>query len=185
MRGLRVLHTRGDTMNINTMDSAPIVNLDPQVGLLMAVLEDGTREWREEIGQISDDAVVWQPFERGHSIGALILHIADVERFWIEQVAGGRQPTPEELAELLSNETDQDAVHWPTPPKLPLSWYFRKHDTVRQRTLKLAETLTEPERVHSFKYGQRTLRWILGHVVQHESYHGGQAVLLSLMYDRR
>jgi uncharacterized damage-inducible protein DinB len=29
-----------------------------------------------------------------------------------------------------------------------------------------------------------TARWVLGHVVQHDSYHGGQAVLLSLLYDQ-
>ena len=41
---------------------------DPQIALLLAVLSDVTREWRE----VSSDALVWQPAPDGHSIGAVL-----------------------------------------------------------------------------------------------------------------
>ena len=35
-------------------------NLDPQIGILLAMMDDGTREWQEELGDVSEDQIVWQ-----------------------------------------------------------------------------------------------------------------------------
>lgn len=45
-------------------------------GLLCAILQAGTNEWRLELDQeLSENAVVWQPNPGMHSIGAIILHM--------------------------------------------------------------------------------------------------------------
>jgi uncharacterized damage-inducible protein DinB len=172
-------------MTKKRVDVKPVAGLDPQVGLLLAMLGDGTREWREELGQVPEDAVVWQPFPQGHSIGALILHLADSESFWIQEVAAGQARTPEEVKALLSEETDQYAINWPIPPKKPLGWYFEQHDRIRKETRRTVRRLADPE--HIGRRGERefTLRWVLHHVITHEAYHGGQAVLLALQYAHR
>ncbi|OGF56917.1 MAG: hypothetical protein A2Z21_07395 [Candidatus Fraserbacteria bacterium RBG_16_55_9] len=172
------------------LDVKPAKGTDPQLGMLTAMLEDGTREWREELGEVPDDAVVWQPFPNGHSIGAILLHIADVEVHWIETVAAGKPRSPEELKLFLSDETDQEAVQWPKPPARPLLYYFELHNGVRQRTLKTLKQFNNPEQISARQRRdgsswEFTLRWILHHVITHEAYHGGQAVLLSLEYSRR
>lgn len=61
------------------VDVVPIHGLDLQVGLLLAALEDTTRKWREELGDVPEQNIIWQPFPHGHSIGAILLHMADVE----------------------------------------------------------------------------------------------------------
>ncbi|MFQ5796359.1 MAG: DinB family protein [Candidatus Bipolaricaulia bacterium] len=165
-------------------DVRPVPGLDPQVGLLLAMLDDGTKEWREELGELEvpDEAVVWQPFPQGHSIGAVILHIAEAEAFWLQEVADGRSHLLEELEALLSEEIDQYAVHWPTPPKRPLTWFYEQHDRIREEIRHTIRRLADPE--HLGRRGKReyTLRWMLHHVITHEAYHGGQAVLLALQY---
>lgn len=86
-------------------DVPPVTGRETSIGMLLSMLDDGTVEWRQgELEEITlpDEAVIWQPFPGGHSIGAVILHIADVERFWLHQIAGGVEPTPEELALLMS-----------------------------------------------------------------------------------
>lgn len=168
-----------------TRDVKPAAGLDPQVGLLLAMLDEGTKEWREELGEVPDEVVIWQPFPQGHSIGAVILHIADAEAFWLQEVADGR-PLPEDLKKtLLSNETDQYAGRWPTPLRRPLSWFYEQHDRIRKETHRTIRKLANPE--HLGRRGEHayTLRWMLQHVITHEAYHGGQIVLLALQYAHR
>jgi uncharacterized damage-inducible protein DinB len=177
-------------MNTKRLDVKPVEGMDRQLGLLTAMLEAGTRDWREELGEVPDEAVIWQPFPDGHSIGAIILHIADAEAYWIEEVMARKERSPEELALLLSEETDQYVPRWPTPPAQPLSWYYGIHDRIRERTLKTLKQYDDPERIstRTRRDGSQwefPLRWILHHVITHEAYHGGQAVLINLQYARR
>ena len=185
---LRTTILQGDnetTVSTTRRDVEPVAGLDSQAGLLLAMLDDGTQEWRKELGKVPEEAVAWQPFPQGHSIGALILHIADVEDFWVRHVLAGRRRSPEELQAVLSKETHQYGVRWPTPPQQSLTWYFEQHDRVRTESRRTVQMLADPE--HVGRRGQRefTLRWVLHHVITHEAYHGGQAVLLALQYMRR
>ena len=142
---------------------------DPEIGMLVAMLEDGTREWREELEEVADEVVWWQPFEGSHSIGAVILHMIEAEAWWFETVGSGRELAEEELTELMSKETQQYSVSWPTPPAKPLSYFFDLHDRYRARTL---ETLRKFEAARQVQTGGAsldtfTLRWIVNHVVTH------------------
>ncbi len=166
-------------------DVTPTPGVDVQIGILLAMLEDGTRNWREELGAVSDEAVLWQPFPGGHSIGALLLHIADVEAHWLHQVGAGQIRSEEDRARLLSRETQQYQVVWPSPPAQPLSWYFAQQDEIRARTRQAVAKLYNPELTRQHKNAEFSVRWLLYHVLTHEAYHGGQAVLLSILHERR
>lgn len=162
------------------VDVAPFPGMDVQVGLLLAVLDEGTNEWRKQLGEVPDEAVVWQPFPEGHSVGTLILHIADVEAYCIGEIGAGKPRTAEEKQALLSEETQQYAVRWPAPPARPLSWYLAEHDRVRARTRQTVSVLGGPQHAGT-RPGtpdtEFTLRWLLSHVITHEAYHGGQRLL--------
>ena len=76
---------------------------------------------------------------------------------------------------------DQYAGKWPTPPRMPLSWYYTQHDAIRARSLELMRELTDPDEIRKVVWSPDrscTVRWILQHVIEHEAYHLGQAVLL-------
>ena len=167
------------------VDVTPVPGIEVQIGLLLAMLGDGTNEWREELGAVSDEAVLWQPFPQAHSIGALILHIADVEAYWLHQVGAGQARSDEELARLLSKETQQYDLSWPRPPAQPLSWFLAQHDEIRARTRQTVSTWDDPAHVRPRKDTEFTRRWLLHHILTHEAYHGGQAVLLSILHERR
>lgn len=129
------------------------------------------------------ETLTWQPFPGGHSIGALLLHIADVEAYWIETVIAGRELSPEEQTEMLSDSTDQYAVDWPTPPAEPFEYYDRILSRVRTRTIETLRSFQVPEDVRTGR-SEYTVRWIVAHALHHESYHGGQAVLLKLLKEK-
>lgn len=155
----------------------------PEIALLASCLQDATNEWREELGKIDTDGMIWQPFPGGHSVGALILHMADAEAWWFESVAAGKSRPRGEAKLLLSEETKQYGVNWPTPPREPLEWYLAIADDIRARSLSTLARFEDPDRMiqrKSWKHGLN-IRWIVAHVAGHEAYHGGQAVLLKLM----
>ena len=160
-------------------DVEPLAGYPEPYGLLLAILQDGTREWRAELpDELSADAMVWQPYPGLHSIGAIMLHIAFVEIVWFERFALHLPFDPEERKLLMVDETDVDEWQWPVPPRQPLSWYYELHDKIRIRTLENIKQWPEPEATRGEDDDLRTMRWLLGHVIQHEAYHGGQAVLL-------
>lgn len=164
-------------------DVAPLEGFHPEVGLLLASLEDSRREWRENLGRVSPAAVPWQPHPQGPSIGAVLLHMADCEAFWFEQFLGGKAPDPKEDALLLVKETDQDRGVWPTPPAKPLSWYLALHRKVTSRAREALRGL-DPAQVVQGRKNSFTVRWVVAHVLEHDSYHGGQLVLLHEMWKR-
>lgn len=169
---------------LKVFDAAPLEGFNPEMGLLAAMLQDSTREWREELGRVGKEAVLRQPFPNGHSIGTLMLHIANVEAFWIEKIAAGRALDPEEEKRLLSNEINQYGVFWPPSPRKPLAYFLEIQDNIRRRTLMTLQELGDPSMLITRRSGKTafTLRWIINHVITHEAYHAGQAVLLQLMY---
>lgn len=177
---------RMERMDKRLYDVEPASGYPVEYGLLISSLQDGTREWREELGDVPEEAIVWQPFKHGHSIGGVILHMIDVEAFWIETAALGRDRDPAELSELLSNETDQYSFKWVVPPHKPLSYYLALQDKVRARTLESIKHFPDPATVISREgwSSSMTLRWVLNHVVAHEAYHGGQTVILKALYEK-
>ena len=172
-------------MTAENVDVKPMEGMETQTGLLLAMLDNDTQEWREHLGELSEDALCWQPIPDGHSIGVILLHIADVEAHWLHVVATGQIRSEEEVRRLLSNETRQDIAQWPAAPRRPLTWYYAQHDEIRERTLQTVRELNNPEHIGFRREQGFTLRWLLHHVITHEAYHFGQAVLLSLQYAKQ
>ena len=168
------------------IDAAPFPGYQEPYGLLCAILQDGTNEWRWELDpDLSEDAVVWQPYPGTHSIGAVILHIAAVEIFWFERFALDLPADAEERKLTMADETDVDSWRWPEPPRKPIAWYFELHDRIRARTLEGIKKWPPADSTRDLHGNPRTMRWVLGHVIQHEAYHGGQAVLLNRLWNLR
>lgn len=171
---------------MNPTDAKPLPGYPEPYGLLCAILQDGTNEWRMELDpDLSEDAVVWQPHPGMHSIGGTILHMIGAEVFWFERFALARPADPAERKLLLSEELDVDEWSWPTPHRQPISWYFDLQDRIRARTLESIKEWPPEDATREWHGQHRTMRWVFGHVIQHEAYHGGQAVLLSRLWELR
>jgi uncharacterized damage-inducible protein DinB len=161
-------------------DIEPLAGYPEPYDLLAALLQDGTKEWRGELDkELSADTMIWQPYAGMHSIGAIILHIINIEVWWLERFVLDLPVNQEERKLLMANETDVDEWRWPSPPHQPLSWYYELQDRIRARTLEGIKHWPEADVAKECDGRHLTMRWVIGHVIQHESYHGGQAVLLN------
>lgn len=163
-----------DTPSVEGIENA-------EVSLMLRQLEQVPGEYIRMLGEVSEEELVWQPFEAGHSIAALLVHIAEVEAFWLHHV-GCSEPYQDIEDEALGAEIDQGNVRWPVPPPgRPLSYYLELLSTTRARTKELLATCEGLDVVATREDGRSfTMLWLLTHVILHSSYHWGQAVLLLL-----
>ncbi|MBI1730555.1 DinB family protein [Candidatus Acetothermia bacterium] len=169
------------------LDVKPQPGINIELGLLLAILEENTRDGRDDLKDFPEEAILWQPFPDGHSIGAILLHIACAESRWFEEVVAQRVRDPELVKRLRCEEIDQFSVKWVQPTKRPLSWYYEQQDAIRKRTLEIIHEAADPAAISTLaerKY-EYTLRWVIYHIIQHEAYHIGQAVLCGLQHERQ
>ncbi|WP_395094790.1 DinB family protein [Armatimonas sp.] len=148
-------------------------------------LDQASHEWLSELGDdVNEAELIWQAFPDGHSIGAVLTHIAEVEAYWLHHIACGELYQDME-GDVLNGEIDQYGIKWPPPPPHPLSFYKALLATTRDKTKTLIGALENPN--HTALRGERefTLSWLMTHVIVHEAYHGGQAVLLLLEQRKR
>lgn len=68
--------------------------------------------------------------------------------------------------------------------RLHTTWYIELLSEVRLQTLEAVKQYPDPAQVVPGHGDDLTFRWVLSHIVQHESYHFGQAVFLSTMHER-
>lgn len=156
----------------------------PEIASLIATWEDGTREWLESLGEPSEEALVWQPYANGPSIGGEMLHMIECDMFWVEEVLGGLAERNDHPAVKYGKGLDQENHIWPTAYSENWAWYLDLYLTSRKSVLDQLSNLTDITKVYPFKGGEFTARWIVAHIVEHDSYHGGQAVLLHEMWKK-
>ena len=170
-------------------DIKPIENINEQLGMLLAMFEDGTAEWRRELTELElpQEALTWRPQPNAQSIGNIITHIARVEEQWIHNLAFIRELPEDELMRIFDSSKLYNERDWGPAADQPLEDYFTQCDEVRSKSIEVIHKLGDPEltsiRIEK-DYGY-TLRWIVHHVITHEAYHGGQAALLGMLYGGR
>ena len=151
----------------------------PEVAVYMKMLEQSTSEWRGMLGtDVTPAQLSHQAYPGSHSIGAVLLHMADSEAIWTMEVLEGGAVPDSLKKELLADQTDVWNGKWPTVLEEPLEYFYEKQDRVREHTLRVLAGLTDIEKDVSAWGNTFTIRWILGHMVSHDSQHGGQAILL-------
>jgi uncharacterized damage-inducible protein DinB len=80
---------------------------------------------------------------------------------------------------------DVDERVFPAPPDWPFKRYVQLLHETREQLILLLEGKRAVDIVTSPRSNLLSVRWIIGHLIQHDAYHGGQCVLLMEEYRRR
>jgi uncharacterized damage-inducible protein DinB len=163
-------------------DLHPSPDLHPELAILVASLLDSTKEWQENLEQPTQEAMIWQPYPNGPSIGGALLHLASCETYWLDEFIHNKPADLTDPAVSYDRSMDQYVPFWPVPPNEHYEWYRNQLEIHRRRALECIAAHNQPHTVHSRKDYDVTYRWIITHVIEHDSYTGGQAVLLHEMY---
>jgi len=163
-------------MSLSDIATTPV---HPEVATYINMLKQSTGEWRWMLGtDVTPEQISHQAYPGAHSIGAVLLHMADSEAIWTMEVLEGGVVPAALKEELLADKTDVWNGKWPVAPSKPLEYYYEIQDRVRENTLRVLAGLTDIDKEVTAWGNQFTIRWILGHMVSHDSQHGGQAILL-------
>lgn len=152
--------------------------------ILRKTLDQGTREWKKFLGEVTEEQIVWQPDQGMHSIGGVLLHVMAWEAWWCEKFLAGGEIEPITASALNLSRFFDFNGKCPSPPQQPLEWYYEQLSQNRERCLLVFENLTPETKV---KRGEtsRSALWVYNHLTDHDSYHGGQAVLLKSQFQLR
>ena len=166
-------------------DLETLENVHPTLSVLIETWRDGAREWLDNIEEPPPvEAITWQPFENGPSIGGLLLHMIGCDLYWLESVVHGRPLDAESPAVAYDSTAMQDIVFWPTPPKNEWDWYLTLFTSSRKAVIADVIAFNQPEHTIQRNGREYTFQWIIAHLVEHDSYHGGQIVMLHEMWKK-
>jgi len=167
-------------------------DLHPRVTLQFAQLEDV----RADLKTLAER---WEDFELDEPVvpgflnpGALLLHIAEAEHWWVRVVLAGQGEgeqggsLPEEALFPFAIDEEGNAV----AGEKPLSDYLVVLEVTRNWTRDFLVGLDADDLGKEYAFTATdggeyvfTLEWVLHHLVEHEAHHRGQLALLRRLSD--
>src|SRR6185503_14731974 len=87
----------------------PADGVSPEIGYYLAGMDEVRQQLRETIESMSEDQLSCQGLPEAHPIGALMLHIAEAEWYWIQMVVSGHKLTDEDRASPIWDVLDDPA----------------------------------------------------------------------------
>ena len=155
----------------------------PQVGLLLAAMEDGRRRTLHELESVDDGMLGLRPAALPlHSIGQLLYHIALIEADWVlsEIQELPESAWPQWVAAEFPIDVRDEAGRLSDVPPEPMERALARLARVRTHALAAIGALDDIElhRVRVLPAYDVTPAWAVHHLVQHEAEHRAHIALI-------
>lgn len=165
----------------------PHPGLSTGIGYYMSGMEEVRNQLIEAVKNIPNNLIGKPAFLGAHSIGGLVLHIGEAEWFWMQMVVSGHKLTEEDRAAACWDILDEiDRV---SSRGFSTEFCLLEIEKIRNQTRDVLFSFNDSdlERIISFerrgKTTEHSLRWILHHLIDHESQHKGQILMLKRLMD--
>lgn len=165
----------------------PHPGLSTGIGYYMSGMEEVRGQLVDAVKNIPNELIGKPAFLGAHSIGGLVLHIGEAEWFWMQMVVSGHKLTEEDRAAAYWDILDEiDRV---SSRGFSTEFCLLEIEKIRNQTRDLLFSYNDSdlERIISFerrgKTTEHSLRWILHHLIDHESQHKGQILMLKRLMD--
>ena len=160
----------------------PLEGFTPQIGHLVSQMNYARKTTLQAVEGLTTTELDFLPSKDGNSIGALLLHIAAVEKGFQIEIFEGRRPNEQEMSEWgapysLGEKGRKDIKGY------PLEFYITKLEEVRHRTLQQFATLTDEWLYENRDWDQHLSNnyFIWFHVFEDEINHRGQIRIIRKM----
>lgn len=157
-------------------------SLPRELGFYFAGMEEVREQLRDAVTALSGDSFARPAFPGAHSIGALVMHIGEAEWWWMQcNVAGHKLTDEDRKAPFWDVLDDPDSF---SNHGYSAEFCLQAIEKIRHQTRDLLATFKDSdlERIISMERRgethERSLRWILHHLIDHEAQHKGQILML-------
>ncbi|MDQ3194419.1 MAG: DinB family protein [Bacteroidota bacterium] len=155
-----------------------------QITLLRWMFEDLRKETLEGVNHLTKEQLMQNPIEGEYPIGSYLLHLAECDIYWLEQLSGIEQP--EELKKRSFCDKWFDPPEAPEPPKetLEINYYLDVINEARLNFLNYVSSMSDEQleeiihRKGNVKTKEMPKKWIIYHLLEHEAHHRGQMFML-------
>lgn len=163
------------TVNLPAQEIKPEKGYSPQIGVLVSMLEDMKNRVERTVSGMSQQETDYLFDDNANSVGALVMHLAATEVFYQAYTFEGRELNAEEQAKWSAAQNLGDAAREKFKGK-DIKEYLKEFDKVRERTLELLKT--KDDDWLNEKIGNMNMHWAWYHVMEHQSSHLGQILLM-------
>ncbi len=161
-----------------------------QINLLLYMLDDIRKDTLKGVSGLTKEQLFQPPVEGEFPIGAYLMHLGEVDLFWLSVITGEQQP--EELKKRVYSDCWFDCKKENyNPPKSPLEAkeyidaITQARERVRKYIMCLNDDNLEESITNKFPWAkeERTYskKWILHHLIEHEAHTRGQMFMLIRM----
>ena len=165
----------------------PQTDQNPQIKLLMWMLEDIRKETISGISHLSKEQLFSEPVKGEFPIGSYLMHLCECDISWLEIISGIEQS--DELKKRSYYDKWFDPYSESAAPKEPLEFseYIETLEITRKNFLEYVSSLKDSELedkvVMKRKNGdiEFTKKWIIYHIIEHEAHTRGQMFMLIRM----
>ena len=147
----------------------------PQIGVLVSMLNDMKSRLESTVKNMDVDDVDFLLDENSNSVGALIMHLGATEAFYQAFTFENRELNKEEEAKwgIAQNLGEDARVAY---KEKSIKEYLKEFDKVRKRTLELFKSKDDAW-LAEIQNGMNN-HWAWYHVMEHQSSHLGQILLI-------
>lgn len=170
-------------MNIEKQTLQPTANFPTQIGYYLGGMEEVREQLRNAVKDLSTEEISAKFTPNSHSIGQLILHNAEAEWWWLRVVVAEK--------DLDEVEAKHDAF-WDilldedfASKDYSAEFCVEAIEKVRATCFEVLNGLTDDDLDKFYGWDkedgsrvEKSLRWILHHLIDHEAQHKGQILML-------
>ena len=168
-------------MNSEKETLVPIEGFAEGIGYYLAGMEEVREQLREAVKDLPDEIAHGRLMPGTHTIAQLVLHCGEAEWWWIQCVVNGG-PIDDELSSTSFWDVLEEGNE---PESLTARDCIAEIDRISAKTRDLLSAFTESDLDRYFirespsgRKIEKSLRWILHHLIDHEAQHKGQIFML-------
>ncbi len=176
-------------MNVRRRVLEPAEGVTKGIGFYLTALDEIRKATREEVASLSLEEFNRHVVAGAHSIAALLMHLGEAERWWIEGIVEGKEAAEHYWARKYTDGMLEPEVFG--QKNYSAQFCLGEIDEVREATRRCLSAFNDAdlERIFTHCNHARTLevslRWVLHHLIEHEAEHKGQILMLKRLVQRQ
>jgi uncharacterized damage-inducible protein DinB len=174
-----------ETSNMRTKKLKIYDELTSRVSYYYSMLQEVRERLLSIIDDLDEEMLDFTPDERNfETIGTLLFHIAAIEWSWVFEDIDGLEMDYEKFKHAFALRSDVDIPQLKGKKKL---FYLNQLKEVREEVfIRLAKFSDEDlDKIVESDTEKFSIEWILFHILEHETMHIGQILLLKRLYEKQ